>query len=239
MKIYCTLDTETVGGATTPEGFYHLAGIIHDRQGNIFGCFNYLVADMLDRIEFDEYAKKNMPLYTVMLQEGSATLVDTQENAIAMVNAICEYYNVQTMMAFNSGFDYCKTMCRDLLEGREFIDIWLMALETICQKASYKKFCAENGRYNKKGNCRTNAETVYAYLTDTPEFCEEHTALEDSKIELEIFNACIKSHKRFTQNCHCFDCPNKWDLFPHIQWGTCPGAAKSDYWDTQGVDKPL
>ena len=214
MNMYCTLDTETVGGATNPLGFYHLGGIIHDRQGNVVGCFNYLVAEMLPYVLEDDYAKKNLPLYFEMLQNGTATLIDTQENAIAVVNSTLSYHNVNVMTAFNSGFDYCKTQCADLLEGRDFIDLWLMALECICQKASYKKFCAESGRYNKKGNCKTNAETVYAYLTDTPDYCEEHTALEDSKIELEIFNACIKSHKRFTQNCHCFDNPNKWDLFP-------------------------
>lgn len=215
-KMYCILDTETVGGATKPTGFYHLGGVICDRNGNIVGCFNYLIAEMLDLIEFDEYAKKNMNLYLQMLQEGTATLIDTQENAVAMVNALCEYYNVGVMMAYNSGFDYCKTMCGQLIAEREFIDLWLMALECICQKVSYRKFCAESGRYNKKGNCRTNAESVFAYLTNTPDYCEEHTALEDSKIELEIFNACIKSHKKFTPNCHCFDHPNKWDLFPKL-----------------------
>ena len=213
-KIYCTLDTETVGGATNPEGFYHLGGIIHDRQGNIFGCFNYLVADMLDRIEFDDYAKKNMPLYVDMLELGTATLVATQENAICEVADICDYFNVSTVMAYNSGFDFCKTKCRELLEGRDFIDLWLMALQTICQKASYRKFCADNGRYNKKGNCRTNAETVFAYLIGNPDYCEEHTALEDSKIEKFIFDNCIKMHKKFTPNCHCFDFEDKWDLFP-------------------------
>jgi hypothetical protein len=215
-KIYCTLDTETVGGATNPEGFYHLGGIIHDRQGNIFGCFNYLVADMLDRIEFDDYAKKNMPLYADMLEQGTATLVATQESAICAVADICDYFNVSTVMAYNSGFDFCKTKCRELLEGRDFIDLWLMALQTICQKASYRKFCADNGRYNKKGNCRTNAETVFAYLTNTPDYCEEHTALEDSKIEKFIFDNCIKMHKKFTPNCHCFEFEDKWNLFPHI-----------------------
>ena len=216
-KIYCILDTETVGGATTPTGFYHLGGIIHDRQGNIYGCFNYLVAEMFDLIKDDDYAKKNFDLYNDMVEQGIATMIDTQENAVAMVNELCNYYGVNTMTAFNSGFDYTKTLCRELLNGREFIDLWLMSLETICQKASYRKFCAENGRYNNKGNCRTNAETVYAYLTDTPDYCEEHTALEDSKIELEIFNACIKSHKKFTPNCHCFDYENKWGLFPKIE----------------------
>lgn len=215
-NIYCTLDTETVGGATSPKGFYHLGGIIHDRNGNVYGCFNYIIAEMLDEIEFDDYAKKNIDLYREMLATGSATLIDTQENAVAMVNALCEYYDVNTMMAFNSGFDYVKTQCKDLLNGREFIDLWLMALETICQKAGYKKFCADTKRYNKKGNCRTNAETVYAYLTNTPNYCEEHTALEDSKIEKAIFDNCIKMHKKFTKNCHCWDKEDKWDLFPHI-----------------------
>ena len=120
------------------------------------------------------------------------------------------------MTAFNSGFDYCKTMCAELLEGREFIDLWLMALETICCKKSYQVFCAESGRYNNRGNCQTNAESVFAYLTDNPNYCEEHTALEDSKIELEIFNACIKSHKKFTPNTHWFDSPNKFDLIPKL-----------------------
>ena len=216
MKIYCTLDTETVGGATKPTGFYHLGGIIHDRQGNVIGCFNYLIAEMFDLIKEDDYAKKNFDLYLEMLQEGTATLIDTQENAIAMVNAICNYYNVNVMIAYNSGFDFGKTSCGDLLEGREFIDLWLMALETICQKVSYQRFCAENGRFNNKGNCRTNAESVYAYLINEPTYCEEHTALEDSKIELEIFKACIKMHKKFTPNCHWFDSPNKFALIPQL-----------------------
>lgn len=215
-KIYCTLDTETVGGATNPLGFYHLGGIIHDREGNIYGCFNYLVADMFDLIEEDEYAKNNIDLYTDMVEQGLATMIDTQENAVAMVNALCNYYGVNTMTAFNSGFDYCKTQCADLLEGREFVDLWLMALETICQKASYRKFCAENGRYNAKGNCKTNAETVFAYIINDPTYCEEHTALEDSKIEKIIFDECIKMHKKFTPNTHCWDYEDKFSLFPKI-----------------------
>ena len=215
MKMYCTLDTETVGGASNPLGFYHLGGIIHNRKGEVVGCFNYIVAEMLPYVLEDDYAKKNIDLYYDMLENGTATLIDTQENAVAMVEALCEYYKVDTMCAFNSGFDYCKTMCRELIVERDFIDLWLMALETICQKESFKRFCAESGRNNKKnGNCKTNAETVFAYLIDNPDYCEEHTALEDSKIELEIFNACIKSHKKFTPNCHCFDHPNKWELFP-------------------------
>lgn len=216
MNMYCTLDTETVGGASNPLGFYHLGGIIHNRQGEITGCFNYVIAEMLPYVLNDEYAKKNLYLYYEMLNKGTATLIDTQEHAIEVVNATLQFYNVNYVMAFNSGFDFVKTMCRELLEDREFIDLWLMALETICQKASYKEFCAENGRYNKNKNCSTTAETVFAYLTNNPSYCEEHTALEDSKIEKQIFDACLRSHKKFTKNTHCWDYEHKWALFPKL-----------------------
>lgn len=215
-NIYCTLDTETVGGATKPKGIYHLGGIIHNRKGEVVGCFNYLVKEWLDEIAFDDYAKKNIGLYLAMLAEGTATLIDTEEHAIEMVNALFDCCGVNVVLAFNTGFDLTKTKCAELVEGREFIDIWLMSLETICQKKSYAKFCADNGRYNAKGNCKTNAETVFAYLTDTPNYCEEHTALEDAKIEKFIFEQCLRSHKRFTKNCHCWDYEDKWGLFPKI-----------------------
>ena len=38
---------------------------------------------------------------------------------------------------------------------------------------------------------RENAETLYAFLTNDPTYVEEHTALEDSKIELEILLATL------------------------------------------------
>lgn len=214
MKIYCTLDTETVGGAANPKGIYHLGGIIHDRKGNTLGCFNYLIAEWYGEVANDDYAKKNMERYDAMLREGVATLIPTEEAAIKAVNDLCDYLGVTTMTAFNSGFDYCKTKCAALLEGREYVDLWLMALETICQTKSYRQFCVDHGRYNKKGKCSTTAESVFAYLLNAPDYHEEHTALEDSKIEKAIFEACVRSHKRFTQNCHWWNCEKKWELIP-------------------------
>ena len=215
-NMYCTLDTETVGGASTPTGIYHLAGIIHDRNGNVYGCFNYLIAELFDMIEKDDYAKKNFDLYLSMLQSGVVTLIDTQENAVAMVEALCSYYDVNVMLAFNTAFDFVKTPCRSLIENREYIDLWLMALETICQKRSYKNFCIDNDKVNNKGTCSTSAETVYAFLIDNADYEEEHTALEDSKIEKIIFQECLRTHKKFTRNCHCWDSKNKFKLFPKV-----------------------
>ena len=48
-----------------------------------------------------------------------------------------------------------------------------------------KTFQWENIR-NKNGNLITNAERMFAYLTQEPDFEEEHTALADVIIETEI-----------------------------------------------------
>jgi hypothetical protein len=56
---------------------------------------------------------------------------------------------------------------------------------------SYQDFCDEHGLYSDSGNYSTTAETAYKFVTKTVDFVEEHTALADSLIELEILVACV------------------------------------------------
>lgn len=206
-NIYCTLDTETFGGASNPKGIYHLAGIIHDRQGNIYATFNYLIAEHYEEIEKDSYAKKNFYRYVTMINDGIVTMVASEKEAVKAVDELCNYYNVRYMMAYNSAFDFVKTECKELIKDREFIDIFLMAVQTITHIKKYAKFCYENNLKGRNGkSVATTAESMYAYLTNNPCYSEEHTALEDSKIEMQIFLGCLKTHKAYTKNCHCFDC---------------------------------
>lgn len=213
-NIYCTLDTETFGGAAHPKGIYHLGGIIHDRQGNVLATFNYLIEEHFEEIEKDSYAKKNFHKYLDMILNGSISGVTTEEEAVNLVDNLCNFYNVRYMMAFNSGFDFTKTKCSKLIEEREFIDIWLMAVQTLTKVKRYAKFCRENGLQSRsKKTVATTAESFYSYLTNNSEYKEEHTAFEDSKIEMEIFLACIKRHEKYSKNVHCFEC-KEGKIFP-------------------------
>lgn len=212
-KIYCTLDTETVGGCTTPAGFYHIGGFIHDREGNVFASFNMVVAAMFEAIRHDDYGKRNFDLYEKFVTEGIATVVDTEDTAITVISDLCDFYGVTTMTAFNSGFDFGKTKAAALIEKREFIDLYLAALQTIGTKASYIKFCRDNRLLStSKKNIAGSVQSFHAFLTDNPAYAEEHTALEDARVEMGIFNAIIKMHKKFTQNCTFFDYDGKWKL---------------------------
>ncbi|MCQ2603253.1 MAG: hypothetical protein MJ193_04925 [Clostridia bacterium] len=205
--IYCTLDTETVGGASTPTGMYNVGCVIHDKQGNIFATCSMLVMEHYDEIRNDDYAKKNFPIYEERLQTGEMSSVATEAEAVEIVRNLCKFYGVKYVMAYNSGFDFVKTACRSLLDDFEFIDIYLMALQTITHLKKYRAFCIANGMKSKSGKtCATSAESVYAFITDNAEYTEEHTALSDALIEKAIFERCDKMHKPYTRNCHQWDC---------------------------------
>ena len=212
--MYCTLDTETVGGASNPTGTYNYGGKIHDRNGNVYASFSLLVSDHYEDIKNNDYAKKNFPLYEKYINEGKVTVVPTEKMAVDIIRQLCRVYNVKYLMAYNSGFDFVKTNCAELLDEFEFIDIYLMALQTITHIKKYAQFCRKNGFISRSGKtCSTSAESMYAYLTDNADYKEEHTAFEDASIEMEIFLACLRTHKKFTKNTHQWDC-REGKIFP-------------------------
>lgn len=206
-NIYCTIDTETVGGASAPTGMYNIGCVIHDKNGNIYATTSLLVMEHYEEIEQDSYAKQNFPIYKERLQKGIISAVATENEAIAIINTLCKFYNVKYIMAYNSAFDFVKTSCRDLVNEYEFIDIYLMALQTITHQKKYKKFCEQNNFKSRSGKCAsTSAETVYSFITNNSDYKEEHTALSDALIEMEIFVKCASLHKPYTKNCHQWDC---------------------------------
>lgn len=208
--IYCTLDTETVGGAANPKGIYNLGCVIHDKDGNVFATASMLVMEHYNNIKKDSYAKKNFHIYEERLNNGTMSAVATERDAVEVVRNLCKSYNVKYVQAYNSAFDFKKTICRELLNDFEFIDIYLMALQTITHLKGYRKFCVANGFKSGSGKtCATTAESVYAFITDNAEYTEEHTALSDAMIEKDIFVRCYKMHKKFTKNAHQWDCRSR------------------------------
>lgn len=204
--IVATIDTETVGGATNPTGAYNYGCVIHDREGNILATTSLLVMEHYDEIANDDYAKKNFPIYRERLDAGLISAVATEEEAVAIIRNLCRHYGVRYVTAYNSGFDFVKTKCAELLDEFEFIDIYLMALQTVCHLKGYGAFCREHEMWSKSGKtCATSAESLYAFITGNCEYEEEHTALSDALIEKDIFVRCVKTHKKYVKNCHQFD----------------------------------
>ena len=70
-----------------------------------------------------------------------------------------------------------------------------MAESVICKMPTYIEFCEEHNFLTKNGRPQATAESIYAFITNNPDYKEEHTALEDVEIETEIMQYCYRQHK--------------------------------------------
>ena len=70
-------------------------------------------------------------------------------------------------------------------------------MNKIAFRPDFQQFCDEYEYYTEKGNYSTTAETLFRYIAQNTDFTEEHTALADSLIELDIL-------------CHCVDMGCEW-----------------------------
>lgn len=63
----------------------------------------------------------------------------------------------------------------------------------ITSTPEYQEFCRRNGYItkHKKPRVRATAEIVFRFLTGQTDYMEEHTALEDSKIESVILQRVL------------------------------------------------
>ena len=129
-----------------------------------------------------------------------------------------EFFGISEVYAFNANFDYTTlnntvrylsgSACRWFFPyGVQICDIWHVACQVL---GTQKTFQWENIR-NDKGNLITNAERMFAYLSQNEFFEEEHTGLADALVETEILARCFKSHKSISKkiNRSCWRIPQK------------------------------
>ncbi|MBR7127240.1 MAG: hypothetical protein IKD09_01495 [Lentisphaeria bacterium] len=200
-KIFAVIDTETQGGATDPYcPAYHLGAIALSRK-EIKNTLNVVI---LENLQMDSafYGKSKKEFYRELLKNPNTIICYTEAEAKEVFSAWLNKNNVSCVCAYNSGFDFCRTLVKDCIEGMEFFDIQFAFFDTVAQTKKYKEFCADNRYYTPSKNCRMTAEICYRFLINDTSFIEEHTALADCEIEAEILRACWNTHKGFTRNAH-------------------------------------
>lgn len=207
-KYYLTIDTETANSLDDPI-VYDIGGAIHDKAGNVYESFSFVIYETFvvcaDLMATAYYAEK-IPNYRIQLAEGSRRMV-RWSTARKMIAELCEKYNVTAIIAHNARFDVraCNTTERYITSSahRYFlpygIPVWdtlSMAEDTICKQRTYIEWCNKNGYTKKNGRPRATAEILYRYITNSEDFIESHTGLEDVMIEYKIFVHCCRQHKR-------------------------------------------
>lgn len=211
-EMYLVIDTETCNTIEQPLP-YDIGYAICDRNGNIAVERSFVVAEMFldykDLMQSAYFAEK-IPHYWEDLKAGKREMKSIF-NIRKQILADMKQYKVKKVGAYNMGFDkralnnlirYCsKSFIRWFFPfGTEFFCIWHMACQTLLNTTSYIKFALQNGLESDKGNLLTNAECCYQFITKSLDFKEEHTGLEDVKIEIEIMVKCFATHKKMDKN---------------------------------------
>lgn len=209
IHYYLILDVETTNGLDQPL-VYDIGGVVADRRGNIYEKFSFVIRDIfvLEReLMRTAYYADKIPEYVYSLRNGDREMVDFYQARRHILN-LMEQYNIHDVAAYNAHFDrnalnitqrwLTKSKSRYFFpHNTNFICIWNMACQTICQRKTYKEFCEANQYISKRGtNYSTSAETVYKYLTINPDFIEEHKGFDDVLIETYIMRRCFESHKK-------------------------------------------
>ena len=114
----------------------------------------------------------------------------------------CALFNVKYVCAHNAIFDnkalnttqryQTTSKFRYFLPyGLVWLDTLKMSRQVLKNNESYGEFCYNNNYLTKNGQRRYTAEIIYQWLTDSTDFVESHTGLEDVKIERQIFEYCL------------------------------------------------
>lgn len=215
-KYYLVLDVETAN-STDDALVYDLGYVVCDKKGIIYEADSFIVSDIFykeaELMQSAYYAKK-IPMYIEGIKSRAFNVVTFYEARAKLLEAM-RRYNVEAVCAYNANFDYTalnttqrwltKSKYRFFLPyGTKVYCIWHMACQLICTQKAYIKFCLDNGFVSPSGNIKTNAETVYAYMTKDSGYEENHTGLEDVLIETKILAKCFAQHKKVKKNINRF-----------------------------------
>lgn len=215
IHYYLVLDVETANGLDDPL-VYDIGGCVCDKQGRVYTSFSFTIRDIFvyeRELMRTAYYSDKIPSYIAEHQQGTRKMVSFYE-ARKYILELMRTYDITDVCAYNAYFDRnaLNTTQRWLTKskqryffpyGTNFICIWNMACQTLCQRKTYKQFCEQhNFTSNRKGepnakNYSTSAETVYKYLILDPLYEEEHKGLNDVMIETYIFARCFAAKKRF------------------------------------------
>lgn len=222
-EMYLVIDTETANSIEQPLP-YDIGYAVCDRFGHIVLERSFVVAEIfLDHKEMmkSAYFAEKIPHYWEDIKNGTRE-IKSIFNIRKQIKEDMKKYRIKKVGAYNMAFDkralnnvirYCsKSLIRWFFPfGTEFFCIWSMACQVLLNSTSYIKFALQNGLESEAGNIQTSAEACYKFLTNSVDFTEEHTGLEDVRIEIDIMAKCFSTHKKMNKNINtsCWRLPQR------------------------------
>lgn len=209
-KYVLVMDVETTGGFGCPL-VYDLGFAICDKKGNIYEERSFVIEEIFQDVQLMKtaYYAEKIPQYIEELKTGKRTMISFLDARAEMFQLMKEY-NVNTISAYNLAFDrraLGKTTEFLYGSGKKFLGvehksieqlcIWSLACELLYTRPTFWKVAEKQNWFTPAGNMKTSAEIGWRYISKDYDFIEEHTGLEDVKIEVQILAKCFAQHKNY------------------------------------------
>lgn len=201
---YVTFDTETT--SLEKPFCYNIGYVIFDEYGNNLISREFVVEQIWHNLPLfsTAYYAEKRPLYISAMRAREIKLEKFGYICRQMARDFKDF-DVKIAFAYNSSFDekvfdFCCDWFKVInpFDNIEIADIRGFVHQYLIDD-SYKSFCEQNGYFTETGNYSSTAETVYRYITNNTDFIEDHTALSDSMIELDILMRCIEKGADFNE----------------------------------------
>lgn len=211
---------------------YDFGACVMDSHGNIVREYRALVCEvwhgMADEMVTAHYADKLPTLYYPALSACKVEILPLCIIRGDVLEMIAEY-NISQVWAYNASYDRdalnltTDRVSNGLLfnfmpEGITWHCIHTLASAKICNKRKFYKWAFKHQAQAVKPetqNLATGAQVVYQFLTDNPNFIEEHTALSDARIESAILWHVLSKKTKYKP--YSKPAPGAWRI-PQAGW---------------------
>ena len=212
-KYLMFIDTETIGTLNVKESIlpFEIGMKVLDTETNkIVKEKSYLVRKFFNNkyIMLSTFSATKYPNYFEKLDNDKRYKTMSVNDISKDIEKTISRYAIKIMVAHNGGFDK-NAMARlfeDFGVDNPFENIDLLDTMELSKVITYSKdyanYCINNKDIlnsmkescfiTNSGRVRTTAQAIFAYLSDNANYQEEHTALEDIDIEIEIFKASVE-----------------------------------------------
>lgn len=195
-------DTETIN--INKPFCYNVGYVIYDTEaGTILVRREYVIEQIWHNVSLfaTAYYTEKRPLYVRRMKgrtielEKFGFICQQMIRDIKNFSVVCAYaYNGEfDENVFNFNCDWFK--CINPFENIPIYDIRGNVHHEIAFSEDFQDWCEEHEAFTEAGNYSTTAETLYRYVSEDTDFKEEHTALADTLIELEILTFAIEYGK--------------------------------------------
>lgn len=212
QKYLLFVDTETIGSLFMTESVmpFEIGVKVFDTESQkVVKEKSYLVRKFFNNkyIMFSTFSATKYPKYMERLDTDKRFKNASANDISKDITKLVERYNIKIMVAHNGNFDksalgrlFEEFGTENPFENLDLLDTMELS-KVITFSKDYTEYCIanmsikdsknESAFITNSGRVRTTAQAIYSFITNNPKYEEEHTALEDIDIEIEIFKTSL------------------------------------------------